>query len=204
MTQSTYPLNGDPQFANQIDQLFAKIFERIEEARKGLRQRPALLRVGKENIGTTKAPPSIVVVPIGCRYEPARKWADSLEPKPLWSQWLICDCECWGDDDPSGLVTQYAFSSALELVRELLVAMSEENYGPASIRPTIGEFEQELNVNRLGRKYTFRVELETFVTKVPPIQVQASIEASVSIQGDPTEAIVFAIPGGGTDPNEPQ
>src|ERR1019366_3374339 len=104
--------------------------------------------VGQESLPEHRDAPSIVIVPRGFKYAPARHTRDSFVPQLLWSSWLELEVHCWGDDDPRRTMPLYSFSTATELARQVLVALQSVNGGGPRVRIHGAEFLPRPQKNR--------------------------------------------------------
>jgi hypothetical protein len=165
-------------FDVDFDEVFAAISADIATVRKS-RELPPLvpegaILVGAEYSGQEQAPPRIVVIPTGARYAPARRVGKengtfgigNANPPVFWLQWLTFRAECWGSDDPRGKIgsSLYSFSSALELARELLGALTRQVGGVPNVQIDGAEFNQPRDINRFGRLYVVNFAIGTSVT----------------------------------------
>lgn len=200
------PYETPPVFEIDFDAFFRTVEGHIQNSRKR-RSQPLLvpnnqILVGKETLPQQISSPSIRIVPGDVRYTASDYIPDNTEPRTVYSQWLSFEAHCWGQDDPAGLKLLYGFSTALELGRQLIVALVDSNIGPANVHVLGGSWVQEVNVNRQGRVLVLNIEIETWVTRDPAIQVPAATSTtpgvttaiSVEIQPSGTVATTFTAP----------
>ena len=162
-------------FAWDFDGFFADISLRILEMRQARNQLPLVpdgaILFGQESLPKAVDAPSIVIVPRGYTYRPARNTRSNLTdfaPHILWSQWMRLEVHCWGDEDPEHRSELYSFSTATDLSRQVLVALQGLNGGVPRVEVGGAEWVQLSDVNRRGRKLVLTVSIETFVTEDPP------------------------------------
>lgn len=169
-----YPLPTPPTFEVDFSRLLLDVTSQVQQMRVRRRQPPlvpnGVILFGQESLSELESAPAIHVVPRGFVYKHARETANQdFDPRRLFSQWMQLECHCWGDDNPDRITdTLYAFSTATELARELLVAFCDNNFGPHSVDVTASQFIQKTDQNRQGRTLILHVELETFVARDPP------------------------------------
>jgi len=125
--------------------------------------------VGAEYLDFQLSPPGIILVPtseeIGSDYlgDGATDGTEPTTPKRYWKGALTFDAWCWGDEDPNFVTTQnttYSFDSALELRRELCLALATLG-GIPSVGRLRGRWDQPTNVKRLGRMYVLSSQMWT-------------------------------------------
>lgn len=174
-----------PQFEVDFDRLINEVNSKIQSSRRRRGQAPlvpdGVMLIGQESVAKIDSAPGIVLVPRGFRYEHAREVVDragspadtsnslpDFDPRPVFSQWLELEAHCWGDDDPSLKSQNYAFSSATELARQLVVALVDTQGGPHAVQITGAQFVQKVDWNRQGRMLVLDIEVETFVIRDAP------------------------------------
>jgi hypothetical protein len=116
--------------------------------------------IGEEWLDQQLSPPGIIIVPTGGH---VRNYLDSgvqtsiapILPKEYWTDEMAFEAYCWGDEDPAGAPPVgsqlYSYNSALELRRELLVALAQIG-GIPELQPGRWRWEQPAQTNRLGRR----------------------------------------------------
>jgi hypothetical protein len=212
MTSPALPLpyESPPLVEVDFDAFFLAVEHRITNSRIRCRQPPLVpdgrILVGQETLSKQISSPSIRVVPIDVRFTESDFIPDNIEPRTLYSQWLRLEAHCWGydSDDPSKPL--WGFSSSLELARQFIVALCDSNLGPANVRVLGGEWVQRTDINRQGRVLVVTVEIETWLTRDPAVQlpaatsttpgVQATVGVSIEnpITGTPTSGASFVVP----------
>jgi hypothetical protein len=204
-TPIVFPPPTLPEFEVSFGRLFSEITAQVQYMR-GRRQLVPLvprntILYGQEVLSELESAPSIAIVPRGFTYRHARETAnETFDPRRLFSQWMMLECHCWGDDNSANPADNlYAFSTATELARELLVAMCDNNFGPHAVDVTGSEFIQKTDVNRQGRVLVLHVELETFVVRDSPLLIPSvTTLVTVGAQGaDGTSTVAettFTVP----------
>jgi hypothetical protein len=165
-----------PPFDFDFAAFFGQVQLSIRNSRRYRNQPPLVpnesLNIGQEHSADALSPPTIVVVPEGYSYRPARHDRDRLSPQLQWSAWLSMRVECWGPEDPEGSDPLYSFSSTAELARQFLNGLIyAQKESRDSVQVEGSEWVQNVNLNRLGRKLVLRVSVQTYVAKDPPIFV---------------------------------
>jgi hypothetical protein len=192
-----YPLVPLPVFEVSFSGLFGPVQAQIQAMRQARQQPPLVpnggLLYGQENEATLVSAPAILVVPTGFRIRTSadRNMPDVVEPILLYSQWMVLRVWCWGDDDPNRVNPDplYAFSTATELARQLIVALCDNQYGPAHVVVDRASWVQNTDVNRQGRVLELDVAVETFLVRDANIQMPVAtnttpgIQASVTVSG---------------------
>lgn len=176
-------------FAWDFDGFFAGISERILEMRQARSQLPLVpngaILFGQESLPKMIDAPSIVIVPRGFSYRPARNTRANLTeraPHILWSQWMRLEVHCWGDEDPEHRSELYSFSTATDLSRQVLVALQGLNGGVPRVEIGGSDWVQLSDVNRRGRMLVMNVSIETFVTEDPPALVPFATATTPGVQ----------------------
>ncbi len=160
---------------------------------------------GAEYLDFHLSPPGIIIVP---RDEDIQNAIDSgvtdgpapYLPKRYWLGALRFDAWCWGDEDPDFDTTQntaYSFDSALELRRELCVALAQIG-GIAGVGTLRGRWEQPANVKRLGRLYVLTFQFWTPINDLTIRDTTVVPFATPSTPGATIDATVAATSPDGT------
>lgn len=172
---SLFPAPPMAPFDFDFQAFFDGVEARVQTSRRLRQQSPLVpdnaISVGQETLSELREAPSCNIVPRGFRYGPARHTRDSLVPQALWAWWLRLEVHCWGDDDPAHVSQLYAFSSATDIARQVLVALQDVNGGAARVQIEGADFEQRTDTNRNGRMLVMNVSVEGFVAADPPILV---------------------------------
>ena len=174
-----------------LSALFSLVFGEIATVRAS-RTLPPLTstHVGAEWLHSEEDAPRICIVPSKANYDTARGLGNQtgvvgdFNPKPLFRRLLSFDAYCWGDDLPRPQTeadTLYSFNSAIELERELIVALSHNLGGPAALRLHGAQWDQPTDMNRRGRLLILSFAFETPVTQEPYIVLPYSTTAGVQI-----------------------
>jgi hypothetical protein len=186
-----FPSPSLPPFAWDFDNFFSAVSLRVAEMRQARNQLPLVpdgaILMGQESLSKMIDAPSIVVVPRGYSYRPARNTRQdqtSFSPHILWSQWMRLEAHCWGDEDPNQRSELYSFSTATDLSRQLLVALQGLNGGVPRVEISGAEWAQKSDVNRRGRMLVMSVSIETFVEDDPPILMPYATKATPGVQGE--------------------
>ena len=193
---SPFPTPKLLPFEVDLGAFFGDVLLKVQEQR-ARRQQPPLVPnnqflIGQETLPQLVSAPAIMIVPRGAKFNSARYTPDQIEPRLLLSQWIMLECHCWGNDDPAGLSQVYSFSTALELFRQLYVAMQAVQYGPAHVRVESSEFVQRTDVNRQGRMFVASVALETFLVVDPPVFAPVATTTTPGIQASLTMDLTTA------------
>jgi hypothetical protein len=164
------------------------------------------LSIGEEYLKFQLAPPGIIIVPMGGHL---RNYLDSgvqtsiapILPKQYWTDEMAFEAYCWGDEDPAGAPPAgsqlYSYNSAIELRRELAVALAqiggipEAQFGRYRWTPESGD------TNRIGRVLTLEFALWSPVNDTiigPNVIVPFATDSSSGVQVD--AAIVATSPDG--------
>ena len=170
-----FPAPPAAPFDFDFQAFFGGVQAHVQRSRTQRQQPPLVpdntILVGQETLPEHRDAPSIVIVPRGFKYAPARHTRDSFVPQLLWSSWLELEVHCWGDDDPRRTMPLYSFSTATELARQVLVALQSVNGGVARVRIDESEFVQRTDTNRNGRTLVMMCSIEAFVAHDAPILV---------------------------------
>lgn len=212
-----WPIPTLDLFEIDFGALFASVESYVRESRS-LRRQPPLTSflIGQESLPQWTSAPSIYIVPRGMRIKSVRR--NGVEDPPVnasYSQWLLLECHCWGDDDPMGQSQVYSFSTTSELARQLIMGFVDAAIGGQVARGEAhtlvesSEFRQLTNVNRQGRTLVLNLAQETFIMRDPPVIVPVAtattpgVQASVTVSmGDPPPATsepagpAFLVPNG--------
>lgn len=159
------------------------------------------IAVGEEWLTFQLAPPVIIIVPTGGRVQShvdsgAVDSNNPPMPKQFWTDAMGFDAYCWGNEDPAGAppsgVTTYSYDSALELRRELLVALAQIG-GIPEVQPGHWEWVDPAQYNRLGRMLKIEFTIWSPVNDTiigPNVVVPFATDTSSGVQID---AIIQAI-----------
>ena len=160
------------------------------------------LSIGAEYLKFQLSPPQIIIVPTGGHI---RNYLDSgvsagnapILPKQFWTDEMAFEAYCWGDEDPAGpppIGSQlYSYNSALELRRELAIALAqiggipEAQWGRYRWTPESGDD------NRIGRVLMLEFALWSPVNDLgigPLVTVPFATATSSGVQLD---ALVQAV-----------
>jgi hypothetical protein len=163
------------------------------------------LSIGEEWLDFQLAPPGIIIVPSGGRItsfiDSGVSDANSPPmPKAFWTDQMMFEAYCWGDEDPAGpppAGTQlYSYNSALELRRELLVALAQLG-GIPETQPGRYRWEQPAQTNRYGRVLVLEFSLWSPINDNiigPNIVLPFATDSSSGVQID--AAILATSPDG--------
>ena len=180
-----YPIPAPRRFDFDFEAFFLTVQDHIQQSRSILGQSPLVPRgeilIGQEQLSENWDAPNIVVIPRGFRYAPSRNFQEGFGTRPQWSWWQELEVYCWGDQDPANTSDLYSFSSATELARQFLNALSHATGGPARVQPDSAKWAQLTDVNRLGRVLVLGVSFERHVNLDPPIQVPVSSSTTAGI-----------------------
>src|SRR5271166_1297423 len=121
--------------------VFSAVFGEIGTIRETQALPVATLHVGKEWLQAEESPPRIVIVPKRMQYASGRGMGNQtgivgdFNPKALYRRMVVCEAHIWGDQPyaVSEQDTWQSFNTAVELERELLVALSHNLGGPAAV-----------------------------------------------------------------------
>src|SRR5580658_6235189 len=183
--------------------LFAAIYADIASVRVARGYAPlctGALLIGQEQLRREHAPPRIVIVPKGIRFEPALRMGTQPAggrvgqdyQRPLWSQWLQFEAHCWGDPNPlqssPPLLSDqwYAFASSIELVRELYGALYRNVGGAPACKLRDADFNQPSNDSQLGKLIVAPFEIWSSLADEPmyPVPYSAVGVPGSSVQID--------------------
>jgi hypothetical protein len=156
------------------------------------------MHLGQEWLNASESPPRIVVVPTPYRYAAARPLGGaagpsayftqaSINPKTFWRRLLAFDAYCWGDPSPSmsSPPTEqdawYSFNSALELERELLIALAHIG-GTSLIGLEGGRWEQPSDQQQLGRLLITSFTIETQLSQEPYTILPYATQSTSGVQ----------------------
>lgn len=183
-----------------IAALWSAIFSEIVTVRAARQLAPLVsFHLGQEFLDAQESPPRIVVVPTPGDYAAGRPLGGavgspffspaSANPKTFWRRWLAFDGYCWGDENPSPASPPienpdvwYSFSSALELERELLIAVAHNTGGTAGVRLSGYRWEQTSDLNRLGRLLVVSFAIETQVSQEPYLVLPYATQSTSGVQ----------------------
>src|SRR5580704_11000587 len=166
--------------------LFSQVFGEIATVRATRQLPTAQMHLGQEWLAAQESPPRIVVVPTANRFSTARAMGGagfppvsynnpaSINPKTFFRRLTGFDAYLWGDPsptqgqpDPTEADLWYSFNSALELERELIIALAHNLGGPAAITLDGSRWEQRTDMTRLGRELVLSFAFETQVSQEP-------------------------------------
>lgn len=154
--------------------------------------------VGRKLADQPGAPPRIVVVPTGTRYETARPMGSN--PKPFALRWLQFDAHFLGNSDPNE-DPLHDYDAALELEREFFYALKNTAGNTPNLKWTNGDWAPSGTVHN-GQLLIVPFEVGTPMTEEPYIVVPyattenpngLSISATVEAIFDGTEVPVGTI-----------
>ena len=168
------------------------VFTEMAVVRAG-RGLPALTaaHVGAEWLRAEEDAPRVVIVPVSNAFATARNTGNQtgitgdFNPKSLFRRLSTFEAYLWGDDKPADgteATTWYSFDSAVELERELLVALAHNLGGPAAIIQLGSTWDQPTDMNRRGRLLVTRFAFETPVTQEPYITLPYSTASTSGVQ----------------------
>lgn len=195
-----------PAFDFDFAAFFGRVNLSIRNSRRLRNQVPLVpeeqIVVGQENAANAYSPPTIIVIPKGYTYRPARHDRDPMSPELQWSAWLQVEAQLWGPEDPEGSDPLYSFSSTAELARQFLngLVYAQKN-SIDSVHVEGAEWVQNVNINRLGRKLVLQVDVQTYVAKDPPLFVPfetattpgAVVDISAQISTPPAQSPASAV-----------
>lgn len=198
---SPFPTPRLGPFEVSVEKLLNEVLLNVQESRRYRLQPPLVpdnrFLIGQEELGDFVSAPAIFIVPLGARFSQTRGTPEEVSPLKYMSQWLSLECHCWGDDGPPGSSPMYSFSSSLELFRQLMVGLIENNFGPDHVRVISAGYIQNTDRNRQGRMFVGTIEVETFLIKDPPILAPVATATTPGVST--TNNIYIRDPATGTD-----
>lgn len=213
----TFAIPTLPAFEVDFTALIASVEAHVNDSRALKRQPPIMgengsptILFGQEALPHFTSAPAIWVVPKGIKVKSVRRIADTEnDPTPYFSQWILFECHCWGNDGPDSAPQSYSFSTCTELARQLIVAFVEAAVGgqvargEAHTTVSDAEFRQRTDVNRQGRMLVFTLAQEAFIVRDESIQIAPATPTVPGLQISMTTSIGEPPPGTSTPAGGP-
>lgn len=194
-----------PSFITDFVSMFLGVSQEIVGARTFLNLPPLVcpssaagvvgsLMIGEEWLRREHSPPRIIIVPMGTRYEPARR--SGVQPyrgrieeqsnKYRQYRWIQFEAHLWGDPDLTGVNALQDFNSCVELERELLTSLYDNCGNTPNVRVSDGRWEQPTHDLRFGRLLVVPFAIGTPVVDLPYVILPYATDTSSGVSIDTT------------------
>ena len=164
------------------------------------------IAVGPEYLAFQLAPPMVILVPRDEDIDPTllndgtKDGTAPYSPHAYWRGALGIDAYCWGDEDPDFATTHnttYSFDSALELRREVCLALAALG-GIPEIGRLRGRWDHPADDKRLGRLYVLSFQVWTPINDLTVGAYEVDPFATATTPGVSITSTVSSVPFDGS------